>query len=238
MKNILNIALLSILAISCVDAQKEKEMATKKNAPMLNFPPIIRSTSADSATLPNTMFDPRDGEIYKTVTIGNQTWMTENLRFNASKSMVNPLNPSKTYGRLYDLIPAQTACPPGWHLPTDAEWDALEMAHGMPVSFIGQGGWRGEHATNMKAKTDWKDGENGKDSLGFKVLPAGYYFSEATGIEQPGLEGLGYAAAFWSAIENNIGYARFMFAERSFVNKWDAKREDTGSALSCRCVKD
>jgi uncharacterized protein (TIGR02145 family) len=224
--------------MSCIDIQNEKETDKKKNKPMVSSTRTTIPVSSNTIALSNTIIDSRDGEIYKIVTIGKQTWLAENLRFNASESMTNPLNPSKKYGRLYDLIPAQTACPAGWHLPTDAEWDTLEIAHGMPVSFIGQGGWRGEHATNMKAKMDWKDGESGRDSLGFKVLPAGYYFSEATGIETPGLEGLGYAAAFWSAIENEVGYARFMFGERTFVNKWDAKREDIGTALSCRCVKD
>lgn len=185
----------------------------------------------------NIFTDERDGETYKTITIGSQIWMAENLRYNNKGSMVNLSFPNKYYGRLYSIISAQTACPDGWHIPTDREWDELEMAHGMPFTFIGQGGWRGEHAMKMRSTSEWGDNDKGTNQLNINVLPAGYYF----GTEQEeleGLEGLGFSAAFWSSIIDGVGYARFMFSSKLFVNKWPDTNNDSGAALSCRCVKD
>jgi len=217
-----------LLIASCTNAQT-KEKPDKETAASIHQPPI---ESPDS-----TMTDPRDGEKYTIITIGKQTWMAENVRYATPEgSMFNPINPSNSYGRLYTLKAAQNACPEGWHIPTDSEWDELEIAHGMPTSFIGKGGWRGKHAINMRSTTGWDEGEIGKDSLGFNVLPAGYYFSGELGGD-PGMQGIGFSAAFWSAIENGRGWARFLFGVREFVNKWDDSVDNTGSALSCRCVK-
>ncbi len=184
----------------------------------------------------SSMTDPRDGATYSTITIGNQTWMAENLRYNAPGSMLNPDNPSNAYGRLYPLIPAQDACPPGWHLPSDQEWEQVEIAHGMPSTFIGKGGWRGKHGTSMKSTTEWDKDGNGTNLLGFNILPAGYYFSGRIG-EEKGMQGLGFSAAFWSSRNGNVATARFLFSPKEWINKWEDKDDDTGAGLSCRCLK-
>lgn len=197
-----------------------------------------------SSTLQLESFtDSRDGVVYKTVTVNARIWMAENLRYNSEGSMLNPENPTKDYGRIYTIPSLKNACPSGWRLPSDSEWDELEMAHGMPSSFLDKGGWRGEHAVNLKASTDWKKGEAGRDSLGFRVLPAGYYFSGDMGGEK-GIQGLGHSAAFWSSTRvelvsgDRVSMARFMFGEREFVNKWEDTNGDSGAGLSCRCVKE
>ena len=224
--------------ISCTNVQTKSVTTNQTDTtivpPSAAISPVVSITLIDST---NQMIDPRDGEIYAIVKIGNQTWMAENLRYNAVGSIINLKNPSKAYGRLYKINTAQTACLDGWHLPSDAEWDEVEMAHGMPAFFIGKSGWRGEHAANMRSVTGWKDDDGNTNSLGFNVLPAGYYTSEEMGFPNVGLEGLGFSAAFWSSIDINVGYARFMFSAKKFVNKWEDTNNDSNAGLSCRCIK-
>jgi len=73
-------------------------------------------------SLNGSFTDYRDGKTYKTVRIGNQTWMAENLNFNNLNSWCNQC---ETYGRLYNYEAALTSCPSGWHLPSDDEWSIL-----------------------------------------------------------------------------------------------------------------
>ena len=81
-----------------------------------------------------TFTDPRDGRVYKTVKIGDQVWMAENLNY-GEMTTGDELVPGKKwcydndeansedgYGGLYTWEVAKQSCPPGWHLPTDEEW--------------------------------------------------------------------------------------------------------------------
>lgn len=77
-------------------------------------------------------WDPRDDQPYETVTINGRTWMKENLRFQSPDSQqYDSLDESTPrYGRLYSFIEARTVCPERWHIPTEADWDALAMSVG------------------------------------------------------------------------------------------------------------
>lgn len=214
---------------NCMNRQSTNETVTEEIAKeVTKLPsPQVFIPKIDSIT------DIRDGEIYKTVVIGKQIWMAENLRYEAKKSLFNPDNPLVIYGRLYDRIIAETVCPTGWHLPTDKEWNELEMSLGMLITDTNKTFWRGKHGTKMKSKTDWADDGNGTNSSGFNVYPSGYYFDDNSDeIDMY----IGGSAGFWSATENGKAWIRFFGSPKEGVNRFN---DNTMTwKLACRCVKD
>jgi hypothetical protein len=70
--------------------------------------------------------DNRDGKVYRVVTIGNQTWLAENLNFNIGDSRCIDEDPEcNLYGRVYSESHLEKIAPQGWHIPTKAEWDSV-----------------------------------------------------------------------------------------------------------------
>jgi uncharacterized protein (TIGR02145 family) len=160
----------------------------------------------------DTFIDSRDKKKYKTTKIGKRTWMAENLNFDArdSKCYGNKTSNCDKYGRLYDWYAAKKACPKGWHLPTNAEWDNLvRYADGDEGT---ESPYDSETAGKfLKAKGGWNNykGEsgNGKDKYGFAALPGGY------GNADGNLSGIGNDGFWWSsnadddrAFGRNMGY--------------------------------
>jgi len=142
--------------------------------------------------------DSRDNKTYKTVKIGTQTWMAENLSYDAEGSKCYENNPAncQKYGRLYDWETAKKACPAGWHLPTKAEWDVLTASVG------------GEKTAGkyLKSVNGWNNGGNGEDAFGFAALPGG--FSRLSGD----FSNTGNMGRWWSASEYSSvnAYYRYM----------------------------
>jgi len=140
--------------------------------------------------------DSRDNKTYKTVKIGNQTWMAENLSYalNGSKcgNAYGFLKDENTetcnkYGRLYNWEAALKACPSGWHIPKDSEWETLVKAAG-GSSVAGD---------KLKAASGW----NGTDDFGFSALPGG------SGEYNGDFSYDGLIGNWWSGSESNANYA-------------------------------
>jgi uncharacterized protein (TIGR02145 family) len=74
------------------------------------------------------------GKTYQTVIINNKIWMAENLNLPIEGSWLyqNDINNGEKHGRLYTWDAAIQACPDGWHLPTDQEWDEMVNSIGGP----------------------------------------------------------------------------------------------------------
>lgn len=124
--------------------------------------------------------DPRDGEVYRTVRIGDQEWFAENLRYRSPQSKKNQEN-NEACGRAYTLEDAMTVAPEGWHLPTKEEFEQLE-------AFVD------DHSDNsvadaLKSKKDWF--ENGNDEFGFCIVPTDddyAFFWTSGGTDEDGFE--------------------------------------------------
>ncbi len=103
------------------------------------------------------------GTKYKTITIGEQTWMAENLNYATAESYCygDKDDNCTKYGRLYTWEAAKTACPTGWHLPTKEEWEAL-------ITEVGT-----KAGQQLKSTSEWQDNGNGTNAYGFTVKPAG-----------------------------------------------------------------
>jgi len=179
-----------------------------------------------------------EGQVYKTVVIGTQTWMAENLNYNASGSECynDGIDNCEKYGRLYNWSVAKTVCPIGWHLPSSAEWDIL-------MTKVGGSSTAG---TKLKATSGWNDyngkSGNGTDDYGFAALPGG---GARRRVPDPNdapdacgdtciPKSTGY---WWSDSESDGNYAscRYMFSGNEGVSKIDYYKL---SSFSVRCVKD
>jgi len=83
------------------------------------------------ATRYNMLIDARDKKSYKTVVIGTQTWMAENLNYELIGTVTVGECYDKIkancdiYGRLYSWDEAEAVCPVGWRLPGESDWASL-----------------------------------------------------------------------------------------------------------------
>jgi uncharacterized protein (TIGR02145 family) len=172
-----------------------------------------------------TYEDDRDGKTYKTVKIGNQVWMAENLSYKPSIgnywSYDNDFFNAAKYGYLYDWETACKVCPNGWHLPSDQEWTKL-------TDYLGGEGVAG---TKMKSTSGWKDNGNGTNESGFSGLPGGGLSSFGTFVT------IGKGGYWWSSSEDDTDSAwdRYVLYSNGNVDRLDGNKE---GGLSVRCLRD
>jgi len=101
--------------------------------------------------VPTIFTDPRDGNEYAIIKIGEQTWFTEDLTY-TSPDFISYLN-NATNGRLYNWDAAINACPSGWHLPSDNDWKVLEIHLGMTLEEVELQNFRGTDQGKMLKDT-------------------------------------------------------------------------------------
>ena len=200
-----------------------------------------------------------EGNLYKTVIIGTKVWMAENLKVTKfsdntditlasdAAAWIGLTGPGycwynndadfnkPVYGALYNWYAANTTniCPTGWHVPTDAEYNALEVSLGLATADVDIWGWRGsDHGSKMKNTTGWNAGENGTNTSGFSALPGGYRFHN-----DGQFNGQNSLAYFWTATEHDAdrGWYRRLDGNNAAVYKAST---DKNAGKSIRCVKD
>ena len=166
-----------------------------------------------------------DGNIYKTIVIGEQTWMAENLRVTHYKNgtaipnitdneewgalttgaycnynNTEDLDTIATYGRLYNwyaVADYQQLAPKGWRVPTIADW--LEL-----IEYLG-GDTIASNALKEVGTYHWEDPFESDNSSGFTAIPNGWrYLSQNTSY-------IGYYSALWTSSEYDITQAGFLY---------------------------
>jgi len=204
-----------------------------------------------------------DGNVYKTIQIGNQWWMAENLKVThyrngdpiphvkdadmwrttkdgAYCSYDNDARHSSAFGKLYNwysVVDRRNIAPDGWHVPTEDEWQTL-------IDFLG-----GEDVACGKLKeagySHWKrPNSEATNSSGFTALPGGYRYTAG------GFKEMGNGAYFWSSTEffsHPGGYedrvAQTLSTHYDFENNkhnWKGLATNVmlvSFGLSVRCVK-
>ena len=232
---------------------------SKASSSSLNFDwSLPKETYLNPEIEYDTIIDSRDGKVYKTVKIGDQIWMAENLNYYDStdlsvkykswcygKSDNKDSSTCDVTGRLYtwaaamdsvstgcgycktcDLASAGSAtlvqgiCPKEWHLPSQAEWNAL---------FTAVGG-QSTAGKVLKSQTGWYNNGNGTDAFGFSALPAGKRYNVNFSDD-------GFEANFWSATEGN-SYSVYFMNLNFNVEKAYLDNSTKNLEFSVRCVKD
>lgn len=199
-----------------------------------------------------TMTD-QDNNTYKTVTIGHQVWMAENLKttryrngetitetegINVWKQKTsgayckyeNNNKISDVYGLLYNWYAVndpRNLAPDGWHIPTRDNWDTL-------IAFLGY------DYTDQLLETGndhWKDRMNSINSSGFSALPGGIRDRDVfIGIEVSyEYSDLGLMGYWWTSDSSDELYGAYMFISL-YIDYFRVNYKDSG--LSFRCIKD
>jgi len=192
---------------------------TTDPAPTPTPTPTKQKANVDDS---GTFIDSRDNKRYKTVVILWTRWMAENLNYKKGKSWCyeNKNSNCDKYGRLYDWNTAKTVCPEGWRLPSNMEWQILEM---------GERGTQAVAGTMLKARSGWKDNGIGTDDYGFSALPGGY--RDPSGK----FDDVGDYGFWWTDTENGArnAYLNNMGYDYNYVGRYD---NDKRFGNSVRCV--
>lgn len=223
---------------------------------------ILSCCKKDDSTI-NTVTDV-DGNVYKTLTLGTQTWMLENLKTtkyndgtpipNVTESLEwgnlntgaycnynNLVSNATTYGRLYNWYAVNTEklAPKGWHVPNDGEWDALvEYLTNLGYDYNGAG-----IGKSMASVTGWDqamfvstgDEPSTNNKSGFTALPAGYRYHEGS------FNSLGQFAYWWSSTKRFSSFAnsnRSLAGIGHYFFQYHYLYLEENHGFSVRCIKD
>lgn len=237
--------------VEVIDAEKSARMPVRciKDSPLLSEaveiqePPVSLLTGCKSAKsdkcVYGTLTDERDGQSYKTVQVGTQTWMAENLKvdyegspkagfytwemaIDSAEVFSDGAESCRSYFNCNLVEPVLGICPEGWHLPSIREWRKLVAVVG------GQSkAWEA-----LKSSEGWKN-NGGVDAYGWNATPAGYWDVKDSSVHDEG-----ESANFWSWQDD--GWKKYVsmgfYADSS--QGLEINEMNKNDAVSVRCVKD
>ncbi len=197
-----------------------------KNKSVLMIAAFLIFTLKSVAQVNDNFTDSRDGKTYRTLKIGMQTWMAENLAFKSNTGCweYGSEQSQATYGYLYNWETAKKVCPEGWHLPANDEFTVLVNSLGSDS--IAGGKLKEEGVAHWEAPNTGATNERE-----FTALPGGFWDISSKRIMNIGKNGI-----WWSSTEYNQNSALNLIAGSGY------KRAVRGKAtknygFSVRCIK-
>ncbi|MBR2091166.1 MAG: fibrobacter succinogenes major paralogous domain-containing protein [Fibrobacter sp.] len=193
---------------------------------------LSRDSYLNPVTPYDSIVDNRDGQIYKTVKIGEQVWMAQNLNYiDTAKAIFkdsswcydnNPRNCALA-GRLYTWTVAKDSlCPEGYHLPDTTEWNTL---------FASVGG-TANAGTVLRSILGW-DSVDGTNDYGFSAVAVGERYHSGS-FDSEGTKAFIWTATALPEESENSAYAAY-FVENATVS---FKKNFKDNGASVRCLKD
>jgi uncharacterized protein (TIGR02145 family) len=233
----LSIALFLLYTSSC----KKDDVTLKKMIPT----EVVAGASGTTSGLKYGKMTDIDGNVYKTIQIGKQIWMAENLRvtkyrngnsINNYTSDVDWSNSTSgcwcyynndntlntTYGKIYNwyaITDSRGLAPKGWHIPNDSEWTALN-------DYLGT-----DAGTKLKSISTWSFSGNGTNSSGFNGVANGDRSN--TGV----FTNLGISGSMWTNTETSLDSAWVRYLYFGF-NTLTAAPQLKKWGMAVRCIKD
>lgn len=233
------------------------QMTKLKQLLLLGFFMLIQSSSSannynDHSKNAHAIAVDSEGNSYRTVTIGKQTWLAENLRtsrFQDGSRVRTGFIPSDDernlipFGRLYDwhdVSDPRNLCPKGWRVATDEDWQLLEKSIGVPDDELNIEGWRGENDIAITIKASQSDtlfknfDQSQVNKYNFFAQPAGvkigrWYFTK------------GMYTEFWTG---SVATKKEAFARTLAYSWWNTHKGEIRRAklnknymFSVRCIK-
>lgn len=194
------------------------------------------STVKPSSVKTGSLTDERDGQTYKTVQIGNQIWMAENLKLEVSDGFCygDVKANCEKYGTFYTAKTALRICPEGWKLPNDEAWKILAQNIGAEYDESGRSGGgtffyiNDDAISKIRSTTGWSN-TNGTNALGFSAYPAGKF----NGTQY---SGLGEQAAFMGSNKSSGEDDSWAVISENQIYITGGKL--TNSAMPVRCLQE
>ena len=211
--------------------------------------PIDKNSKLDEG---DYIIDSHDNERYKTVKIGTQVWMAENLKTTKYRNgdIIETTSPATLrisgesapkyqwaydgnerkvaiYGRLYTwyaITDSRNVCPTGWHVPSDEKWTTL-------TTYLGGASVAG-YKLKETSTTHWQSPNSGATNVtGFTAIPSGYRDGDGA------YSLIGFYGMWWSSSERSTAsaYLWVMGFDNGGVER---SREDRQSGFSVRCLRD
>ncbi len=189
------------------------------------------------------MTDTRDGQTYKTVTLGDQTWLAQDLNYETENSWCYNDDPKncETYGRLYTCEAAKTACPDNWHLASDEEWSTLikyldpkANPNNVLIESKIAGGMLKTTGTSEDGTGLWRRPNTGATNESeISAVPGGIRFPTGSSNQ------LGTQVSFWTSTEYNAKSAWFRYLDYGVAGVYRDNTVITKDfAVSVRCLMD